>query len=147
MHELEVPSLTERYTKRRSLARPGNLNAKKRPVWRFDYLDPTNPASCTRFLVELVKATYTGEIGTRQAGCINNSLRIILSYHLDASSQSQSTTMTESQTPQRVSVKIIPTTKTAKQWMDEDLKTQGVIVLKPSGKTMKEIIDEDLASR
>ena len=41
--------------------------------------------SCIRFLVELVKATWTGEIGTRQAGCINNSVRTILTYYLNAS--------------------------------------------------------------
>jgi hypothetical protein len=39
--------------------------------------------SCIRFLVELVKSTWTGEIGTRQAGCINNSVRTMLSYYLN----------------------------------------------------------------
>jgi hypothetical protein len=73
-----------RYTKRRSQARPGNVNAKKCPVWQFDDLDLTNPDSCILFLTRLVKATWIGEIGTRQAGCMNNSIRTILSYYLDA---------------------------------------------------------------
>lgn len=76
------------------------MNAAKRPVWRFDYLDLTNPASCIQFLVELVKSTWTGEIGTRQAGCMNNSIRTMLSYYLNAK-MPQSQSMAEIQMPRR----------------------------------------------
>jgi len=60
-------------------ARPGNENAKKKLAW-LDSYDLSTSAGLDAFLQELVKKTWTGELGTRAAGALNGSLRILLEH-------------------------------------------------------------------
>ena len=60
-------------------ARPGNENAKKKLAW-LDSYDLASSAGLDAFLQELVKKTWTGELGTRAAGALNGSLRILLEH-------------------------------------------------------------------
>jgi len=57
----------------------GNVNAKKSLPWLSSY-DLTTPEGVDRFLQEVIKRTWTGELGTRAAGALNGSLRILLEH-------------------------------------------------------------------
>jgi hypothetical protein len=62
-------------------ARPGNSNAKKSLDW-LDSYDLSTPGGVDGFLQEVIKRTWTGELGTRAAGALNGSLRILLEHQL-----------------------------------------------------------------
>jgi hypothetical protein len=57
----------------------GNKNAKKKLPWLGSY-DLSTPAGVDGFLQEVIKRTWTGELGTRAAGALNGSLRILLEH-------------------------------------------------------------------
>lgn len=58
-------------------AREGNENAKKKLMWLEGY-DLQSPAGIHRFLAEVIKATWTGELGSRAAGALNGTMRLLL---------------------------------------------------------------------
>ena len=60
-------------------ARPGNENAKKKLAWLSSY-DLRTSEGVDGFLQEVIKRTWTGELGTRAAGALNGSLRILLEH-------------------------------------------------------------------
>jgi len=57
----------------------GNENAKKALSW-LDSYDLSTPGGVDGFLQEVIKRTWTGELGTRAAGALNGSLRILLEH-------------------------------------------------------------------
>lgn len=57
----------------------GNGNAKKTLAW-LDSYDLSTPEGVDGFLQEVIKRTWTGELGTRAAGALNGSLRILLEH-------------------------------------------------------------------
>ena len=57
----------------------GNENAKKCLTW-LDTYDLSTPEGVDGFLQEVIKRTWTGELGTRAAGALNGSLRILLEH-------------------------------------------------------------------
>lgn len=57
----------------------GNENAKKALAW-LDIYDLSTPQGVDGFLQEVIKRTWTGELGTRAAGALNGSLRILLEH-------------------------------------------------------------------
>ena len=57
----------------------GNENAKKTLAW-LDSYDLSTPQGVDGFLQEVIKRTWTGELGTRAAGALNGSLRILLEH-------------------------------------------------------------------
>jgi len=57
----------------------GNENAKKSLAW-LDTYDLSTPEGVDGFLQEVIKRTWTGELGTRAAGALNGSLRILLEH-------------------------------------------------------------------
>lgn len=59
----------------------GNGNAKKRLPWLESY-DLTSPEGVRGFLQEIVKATWTGELGSRQAGAMNGTVRLLLEHEV-----------------------------------------------------------------
>jgi len=59
----------------------GNVNAKKSLVWLKDY-DLSSVEGSRRFLQELIKRTWTGQLGTRAAGALNGSLRLLLEHEV-----------------------------------------------------------------
>jgi len=65
--------------KRRRGAPASNVNAKKSLPWLSSY-DLTTPEGVDSFLQEVIKRTWTGELGTRAAGALNGSLRILLEH-------------------------------------------------------------------
>jgi hypothetical protein len=65
--------------KARAFARYGNQNAKKSLAW-LDSYDLSSPQGVDGFLQEVIKRTWTGELGTRAAGALNGSLRILLEH-------------------------------------------------------------------
>lgn len=56
-----------------------NLNAMKSLPW-LDSYDLSTPEGIDSFLQELIKATWTGQLGSRSGGCLNGSLRILLEH-------------------------------------------------------------------
>ena len=65
--------------KRHSGAPAGNENAKKSLAW-LDSYDLSTPGGVDGFLQEVIKRTWTGDLGTRAAGALNGSLRILLEH-------------------------------------------------------------------
>jgi len=57
----------------------GNRNAAKCLPWLDNY-DLSSPVGVAGFLGEVIKRTWTGELGTRAAGALNGSLRILLEH-------------------------------------------------------------------
>jgi hypothetical protein len=57
----------------------GNDNAKKCLKWLNTY-DLSSPQGVDSFLQEVIRRTWTGELGTRAAGALNGSLRILLEH-------------------------------------------------------------------
>ncbi len=57
----------------------GNENARKTLEW-LDSYDLSSPEGVDAFLQEVIKRTWTGELGTRAAGALNGSLRILLEH-------------------------------------------------------------------
>jgi hypothetical protein len=57
----------------------GSRNAAKKLDW-LDTYDLSNPQGVDGFLQEVIKRTWTGELGTRAAGALNGSLRILLEH-------------------------------------------------------------------
>ncbi|MGA3405004.1 MAG: hypothetical protein ABSD49_04660 [Candidatus Bathyarchaeia archaeon] len=55
----------------------GNVNAKKSLVWLESYA-LSSPDGVRGFLAEMVKRTWTGELGSRQAGALNGTMRLLL---------------------------------------------------------------------
>ena len=62
-------------------APPRNKNASKRLPWLQSY-DLTTPEGVKAFLAEVVKATWTGKLGTRQASALNGSIRLMFEHGL-----------------------------------------------------------------
>jgi len=65
--------------RRHSGAPAGNENAKKTLTW-LDSYDLSSPEGVDAFLQEVIRRTWTGELGTRAAGALNGSLRILLEH-------------------------------------------------------------------
>ncbi len=59
----------------------GNKNAAKRLSWLENY-DLTSSEGIQQFLREIIKHTWTGELGTRAAGALNGSMRLLLEHEL-----------------------------------------------------------------
>jgi hypothetical protein len=57
----------------------GNENAKKSLAW-LDSYDLSSPQGVDGFLQEVIRRIWTGELGTRAAGVLNGSLRILLEH-------------------------------------------------------------------
>jgi hypothetical protein len=57
----------------------GNENAKKTLAW-LDSYDLSNAEGVDAFLQEVIKQTWTGQLGTRAAGALNGSLRLLLEH-------------------------------------------------------------------
>jgi hypothetical protein len=55
---------------------PGNRNAVKSLPWLPSY-DLRKPEGLRSFLEEVIKAVWTGELGTRAAGSLSGSLRLM----------------------------------------------------------------------
>ena len=66
---------------RREGGQPGNRNASKCLPWAESY-DLASPDGVHRFLAEIVKHIWTGELGTRQAGALNGTMRLLLEYDM-----------------------------------------------------------------
>jgi hypothetical protein len=64
-----------------SQARPGNQNAKKTLKWLESY-DLSTAEGVRGFLQEIVKHTWTGELGTRAASALNGTVRLMLEHEL-----------------------------------------------------------------
>jgi len=58
---------------------PGNQNALKALPWLEEY-DLSTPDGVKKFLAEVVKATWTGQLGTRQASALNGSIRLMFEH-------------------------------------------------------------------
>ncbi|MGA2460182.1 MAG: hypothetical protein ABSF82_02045 [Candidatus Bathyarchaeia archaeon] len=67
--------------KKMGQARPGNQNAKKTLAW-VDSFDLSSQEGVRQFLAEVVKATWTGDLGSRAAGALNGSLRLLLEHEV-----------------------------------------------------------------
>jgi hypothetical protein len=67
--------------KKSSQARPGNQNAKKTLAWVESY-DLGSSEGVRNFLQEIIKHTWTGELGTRAASALNGSVRLMLEHEL-----------------------------------------------------------------
>jgi hypothetical protein len=59
----------------------GNGNAKKRLEWLESY-DLTSSDGVHKFLQEIIKHTWTGDLGTRAASALNGSVRLMLEHEL-----------------------------------------------------------------
>jgi hypothetical protein len=66
---------------RRRGGQVGNGNARKRLAW-VEGWDLSSPEGVDRFLREVIRRTWTGELGTRAAGALNGSIRILLEHLL-----------------------------------------------------------------
>jgi hypothetical protein len=60
-------------------APPGNGNAKKALKWS-DGFDLSTPLGVASFLQEIIKRTWTGELGTRAASALNGSIRLMFEH-------------------------------------------------------------------
>lgn len=58
-----------------------NLNAAKSLPWLESY-DLTSPEGVRGFLKEVIRATWTGGLGSRSAGAVNGSIRLLLEHEL-----------------------------------------------------------------
>jgi len=72
---------TQIESKRRRGGQPGNGNARKVLRW-LDSYDLGSPEGVQSFLAEVVKRTWTGELGTRAAGALNGTLRLLLEHQI-----------------------------------------------------------------
>jgi hypothetical protein len=68
--------------RRRGGGQPGNLNGMKKPGVLPPDLDSVE--SILKFQRQVISDLYCGKLGSRAAGSINNALKTLLSYHLDA---------------------------------------------------------------
>jgi hypothetical protein len=66
-------------SKKRSGAPAGNKNALKTLPWP-DNFDLSSREGVDQFLKEVIKATWEGRLGSRQAGAINNSIRVLIEH-------------------------------------------------------------------
>ena len=57
----------------------GNLNGAKSLPW-LDSYDLSTSAGIEGFMCELIKAGWTGTLGSRSIGAINGSLRLLLEH-------------------------------------------------------------------
>ena len=72
--------LRTQFNSKRGCGAPvGNENAKKRLKW-LDKYDLSSPEGVESFLHEVIQRTWTGDLGTRAAGALNGSLRILLEH-------------------------------------------------------------------
>lgn len=62
---------------------PGNLNRMKHIPIDMSLYDLSTVAGCFALLSRIAEAGLHGEIGSRTHGAMNNTVRIILSYHAD----------------------------------------------------------------
>lgn len=58
-----------------------NGNAKKSLVWLESY-DLSSPDGVRGFLQEIIKRSWTGELGSRAAGALNGTMRLLLEHEL-----------------------------------------------------------------
>jgi hypothetical protein len=70
---------TQNESSRKRGGQAGNENAKKSLKW-LDRYDLSSPEGVESFLHEVIQRTWTGELGTRAAGALNGSLRILLEH-------------------------------------------------------------------
>ena len=77
--------------KRKPGGQVGNGNAAKNKVdpWpeNTDYLD--SPEAILAFQKRVAHDLYTGKLGARQGGAVNNALKTLLSYYVDAKKLAQ----------------------------------------------------------
>lgn len=78
---VRVSRESERTHINRGGAPAGNHNAKKSLAWLEGY-DLTSPDGVRSFLAEIAKNTWTGELGSRQAGALNGTMRLLLEHEL-----------------------------------------------------------------
>ena len=57
----------------------GNRNAVKSLPWLEEY-DLSTPEGVKKFLAEVVKKTWSGELGTRAASALNGSIRLMFEH-------------------------------------------------------------------
>jgi len=74
-------------SKRKRGGQPHNLNGLKRCEWSADF-DLTSLQGILAFLRALVKSAYSGSIGSRQVGCINSTVALILQHMVSSSDTS-----------------------------------------------------------
>lgn len=55
---------------------PRNINARKMPFWAGYELDTRDAVD--QFIQDTIRATWTGELGTRKASAINGAVRLLL---------------------------------------------------------------------
>ena len=60
---------------------PGNLNRMKSLEWLESY-DLSTSQGVRGFLQEIIKATWRGDLGSRSAGALNGSVRLLLEHEL-----------------------------------------------------------------
>lgn len=60
---------------------PRNGNAKKSLEW-LDSYDLSSPDGVRAFLQEIIKRSWTGELGSRAAGALNGTMRLLLEHEL-----------------------------------------------------------------
>jgi hypothetical protein len=68
-------------SRRGSGAPAGNRNGAKSLPWLESY-DLASSDGVRGFLVQIVRRTWTGELGSRQAGALNGTMRLILEHDL-----------------------------------------------------------------
>jgi hypothetical protein len=59
----------------------GNRNAVKSLAWLDEY-DLSSSPGVRGFLQEIIHRTWTGELGSRQAGALNGTMRLLLEHDL-----------------------------------------------------------------
>jgi hypothetical protein len=68
-------------THRKRGGQPRNGNAKKSLTWLDEY-DLSSPDGVRGFLQEIIKRSWTGELGSRAAGALNGTMRLLLEHEL-----------------------------------------------------------------
>ena len=76
---VKPPSGSQRTQINRGGAPRGNGNAKKVLEWSESF-DLSTPQGVAGFLREIIKHTWTGELGTRAASALNGSLRLMFEH-------------------------------------------------------------------
>jgi hypothetical protein len=73
----------------------GALNAKKSIPIDMSLYDLSTVAGCFALLSRIAEAGLHGEIGSRTHGALNNTIRIILTYHSDIAQVAQNQQLIE----------------------------------------------------
>ena len=75
--------------RRRRGGQLGNLNPQKSIPIDMSLYDLSTVAGCFALLSRIAEAGLHGEIGSRTHGALNNTIRIILTYHADIQRSSE----------------------------------------------------------